>query len=301
VSLRPLAALAAAAAWLLPAAAAAAAVPAVVPSSCTQAIAAAEVQAGLPPNLLLAIGFTEAGRKVAGGFTVWPWTVNVGGKGYFFASRQEATAFVRRQQAEGQRSIDVGCLQVNLRWHPDAFAGLDDAFTPERNVAYAARFLSELRARAGETGLRGWLHAAGLYHSAKPEHAGPYRAQVDRYWQRLADPVLAVALKDGRDAAPPPAAVDEGDPFGLQLAAYWTTPFGAAIGPRDEQLPVLDLAVRRPFADAAAPPSAETAAKRRPAAPVAAHIRRFSPPPQIVVPPARQERRKGLLLQQPRT
>jgi hypothetical protein len=301
VSPPPLAALAAAASWLLSAGAVAAAMPAVVPSACTRAIAAVEARAGLPPGLLMAIGFTEAGRKVAGGFTVWPWTVNVGGEGHFFASRQEAIDFVRRQQAEGQRSLDVGCMQVNLRWHPDAFADLDDAFAPERNVAYAARFLGELRADAGEPGMGGWLRAAGLYHSATPEHAGPYRAQVDRYWQRLADPVVVAALKDGRDAASAPAAVGDADPFGLQLAAYWATPFGAEIGPRDEQRPVLDLAVRRPFADATPPPAGEPGTRPRPAAPVAAHIRRFSPPPRIVFPPAKPERRKGLLLQQPRS
>jgi hypothetical protein len=272
---------------------------AVVPTACTWAIAAVEARAGLPPGMLLAIGFTEAGRKVPGGFTVWPWTVNVAGKGFFFASRQEAQAFVRRQQAEGARSIDVGCMQVNLRWHPDAFGGLAEAFEPERNVAYAARFLGELRASVGEPGTSGWLRAAGLYHSARPEHAGPYRAQVDRYWQRLAEPVVAALERDG-GTAPAPAGTDDADPFGLQLVAYWATPFGVGIGPRDTPRPVLDLMVRRPFADAAPPPATATDTRPRPVAPVAAHIRRFSPQPPTATPPAPPERRQGLLRRQPR-
>ena len=45
-------------------------------------------------------------------------------------TRQQAVAAVQALQARGVRSIDVGCLQVNLMYHPIAFASLDDAFDP---------------------------------------------------------------------------------------------------------------------------------------------------------------------------
>jgi hypothetical protein len=278
--------------------AAAGAAPAVVPSACTRAIAAAE--AGLPPGILMAVGFTEAGRKVAGGATIWPWTVNVAGEGHFFASKAEAVDFVRRQQTLGRQSMDVGCMQINLRWHPDAFASLDEAFDPARNVAYAARFLRELRDSAREPGAAGWMRAVGLYHSAVEAHAGPYRAQVGRYWQGLADPVVLASLEGGGETAlsatPEPAqgAPATDDPFGLALVAYWSTPFGAAIGPKDEVRPVLDMSVRRPFETAATPPPAtgRPPVRRPTAAPV---IRRFLPPPVIVAPPVSPGRRQGLL------
>jgi hypothetical protein len=296
------AALAAAALALLPAAAVAAA-PAVMPSACTRAITVASAEAGLPPGLLMAIGFTEAGRRVEGGATIWPWTVNVAGEGHYFASRSEAVDFVRRQQAQGRRSMDVGCMQINLRWHPEAFASLEEAFEPARNVAYAARFLRELQGGAAGSDAGAWSRAVGLYHSAVEEHAGPYRAQVGRYWQELADPVVTATLQRGGEAAPParPPAASPNDPndlFGLELVAYWATPFGAEIGPKDEVRPVLDTSVRPPFGDPAGPQIADAGppARKRPTAPVT--IKRFSPPPQIVVPPPRPARRKGLLLQQ---
>ena len=53
---------------------------------------------------------------------------------------------MRAVQAQGVRSIDIGCMQVNLMHHPNAFATLDAAFDPLANALYAARFLTELRA-----------------------------------------------------------------------------------------------------------------------------------------------------------
>lgn len=296
--MRRVAAMLAAAAALAFVPEARAAAPAVAPSACTRAVLAAE--AGLPSGILMALGFTEAGRKVAGGATIWPWTVNVEGEGHFFASKAEAIAFVREQQALGRRSIDVGCMQINLRWHPEAFASLDEAFDPARNVAYAARFLRELRAAVPEPGMAGWMQAVGLYHSAVEAHAGPYRAQVDRYWQKLADPLVLASLGGEGGAAPLPAperAADPNDPFGMTLVAYWATPFGAEIGPKGEARPVLDLSPRRPFEAAdAGPPPPSTA--KKPTAP--ATIRRFSPPPQIVTAPVKPARQPGLLWRQGR-
>jgi phytoene dehydrogenase-like protein len=75
------------------------------------------------------------------------------------------------------RSIDVGCMQVNLMHHPDAFANLDLAFDPQVNAAYAARFLKELFAQTGD-----WTKAAALYHSATPELGAEYQRKVLAVW-----------------------------------------------------------------------------------------------------------------------
>src|SRR5262245_33610165 len=89
---------------------------------CLQQIAATETSHGIPEGLLAAIGLTESGRVVSRKRTVWPWTVNAEGAGHFFASKEDAIAFVEEQQADGVTSIDVGCMQINLKHHPDAFA-----------------------------------------------------------------------------------------------------------------------------------------------------------------------------------
>ena len=89
-------------------------------------------------------------------------------------SRAEAIATVAALQARGIRSVDVGCLQVNLLHHPGAFASLEEAFEPAANARYAARFLRELQGRAGGA----WSQAVAWYHSATPERGEAYRLRV---------------------------------------------------------------------------------------------------------------------------
>jgi hypothetical protein len=121
-----------------------------------------------------AIGLVESGRPDAtGAVHPWPWTINAEGKGMFFDTKAAAISAVQVLQAHGVRSIDVGCMQVNLMHHPDAFANLDEAFDPARNAEYAGRFLHQLFLQS-----RDWLTAAGLYHSQTPALAIDYTRQV---------------------------------------------------------------------------------------------------------------------------
>ncbi|OJW27424.1 MAG: hypothetical protein BGO51_21225 [Rhodospirillales bacterium 69-11] len=146
---------------------------------CRTAIAAAERGQGIPRALLAAIGRIESGRRdpATGGLHPWPWTINAEGDGQFFASKAAAVATVRTLQARGVRSIDVGCMQVNLVHHPDAFASLEQAFDPATNADYAARFLRRLFDQTGS-----WTKAAAAYHSSTPEFGEPYQKQVMAVW-----------------------------------------------------------------------------------------------------------------------
>lgn len=146
---------------------------------CEAALAGATARSGVPKGLLAAIGVVESGRPdpVTGLVRPWPWTIDAAGQPAYFASKAEAIAAVQALQARGIVSIDVGCMQINLMHHPDAFASLDDAFDPPRNVAYAVRFLTRLY---GQT--RDWAEAAALYHSATPDLAEPYQRRVLAAW-----------------------------------------------------------------------------------------------------------------------
>jgi soluble lytic murein transglycosylase-like protein len=187
---------------------------------CRPAILAAEAEAGIPPFLLLAIGRAESGRRspVTGRIEPWPWAVNVEGAGYYLNSREEAVAFVAaaRQVA---RSIDVGCMQVNLLHHPNAFATLAEGFDPAANARYAARFLVDLRDRLG-----GWLPAVGAYHSATDWRAEPYRARVLANW--AAEGGNAALLGVAQAAAGGTLARSLSRWFGMQVV----TPAAAAEG-----------------------------------------------------------------------
>jgi Transglycosylase SLT domain len=158
---------------------AAAAVPPPAPSmQCDTAIVGAERTLHLPLRLLGAIAEVESGRLDAvGKVRPWPWTINVEGRGEFFASKQQAIDAVRAEQAQGVRSIDVGCMQVNLMHHPNAFASLDAAFDPTANALYAARFLNTLYGSSGS-----WVQATAAYHSQTPAIGADYQQRVMARW-----------------------------------------------------------------------------------------------------------------------
>jgi hypothetical protein len=128
----------------------------------------------MPAGLLGAIAKVETGRRAPdGSVQPWPWSYNAAGDGRYAASNAEALQEVRALQARGVRSIDIGCMQVNLLHHPAAFPDLEAGFDPATNVAYAVRFLRELHARTGD-----WHQAVALYHSATPERGLIYQQRV---------------------------------------------------------------------------------------------------------------------------
>jgi soluble lytic murein transglycosylase-like protein len=146
---------------------------------CEAAITAAARAARLPERMMDAIAAVETGRPDAASGTLrpWPWTINAEGQGFFFASKQQAVAAVRAMQARGVHSIDVGCMQINLMYHPNAFASLDEAFDPDTNARFAARFLNALHAAN-----RDWPAAIAAYHSETPSIGALYRQLVLARW-----------------------------------------------------------------------------------------------------------------------
>lgn len=151
------------------------------PFGCRAAIQRAEQVYSIPAGLLLAIGNVESGRldPVTGSTRPWPWTANAEGQGVFFDDASEAVDWVRRQQQGGMRLIDVGCMQIDLWHHPNAFRSLEEAFDPTRNAEYAARFLRSLYHATGS-----WQTAIGYYHSQTAALAEPYRKRVQAHYAR---------------------------------------------------------------------------------------------------------------------
>jgi hypothetical protein len=170
---------------------------------CESAISAAEYTARLPPRLLGAIAVVESGRMDGATNQVrpWPWTINAEGIGQFFATKAQAIAAVKALQARGIRSIDVGCLQVNLMFHPDAFPNLDTAFDPASNARYASRFLNTLFAAS-----RDWPRAIGAYHSQTPTLGAGYQTLVLARWGQPSLARTVVAHPAYRDFAAPQSA-----------------------------------------------------------------------------------------------
>ncbi len=152
-------------------------VAAALASPCDDAIRVVERERDLPKGLLRAIGLVESGRTANGGFAPWPWTVNSPEGGRYLESPSAVIQHIEGLRSRGHRNIDVGCMQINLRHHPDAFTSLQAAVDPLTNVRYAASFLVGLRRETGS-----WEQAIGRYHSATPHLASAYRERVAARW-----------------------------------------------------------------------------------------------------------------------
>lgn len=163
---------------------------------------------GVPAHLLTAISLAETGRwDAAKGETfAWPWTVTAEGQGRYFPTKAAAIDAVKELKARGVGNIDVGCMQINLHYHADAFGSLDQALDPTINIAYATGFLHERFKATGS-----WTQAAAAYHSFTPDKNRAYKIKVLRLWSeaRKHDAATAVAAAEADDTAPvkPPAVV----------------------------------------------------------------------------------------------
>lgn len=142
------------------------------PELCEDATQHAARETGVPVDVLAAIALTETGRRMAGQMRPWPWAGNIDGQGFWFDTREEAIDFARSNLARGRQSFDLGCFQINWRWHGEHFSSPQDLLDPLVSARYAASFLSDLYAELGD-----WEAAAGAYHSRTPHFANRYRAR----------------------------------------------------------------------------------------------------------------------------
>ncbi len=156
---------------------------------CDAAAQHAAATSDVPLGVLLSITRVETGRNINGQVRPWPWSANVAGEGHFFNSQEDAILFAESQLAGGSANFDVGCFQINLRWHAKHFASLREAFDPMANAAYAAQFLTELRRSEGS-----WSAAVSAYHSRTPGHADKYLEKVKTTWRSISGNVEAPIL-----------------------------------------------------------------------------------------------------------
>ena len=208
-------------------------------SLCEQAALDAEKTFALPAGLMSAIGRVESGRYDAaeGRVVPWPWTIDVAGAGKQYDTAMEVVLTTQWLRDKGLKNIDVGCFQVSLQYHPDAFETMEKAFDPATNARYAGSLLASLKARLGN-----WPDAVAAYHSADPARGTPYREKVYATWQGTPTPTpTSVAVEE---VASGPRQLS----FGIQL---WTpSKLGTAasvihIGPEPTRpLPTVSSAAR---------------------------------------------------------
>ena len=127
-----------------------------VAASCERYIAEAATRYAIPLAVFYAVGLQETGGRDG----LRPYTMNIDGRTATSGTLEAALDLLRTAQARGARLIDIGCMQINLRYHGQHFASPRAMFDPAANVDYAARFLRELKAREGT-----WTLAVARYNA----------------------------------------------------------------------------------------------------------------------------------------
>jgi soluble lytic murein transglycosylase-like protein len=142
---------------------------------------ATAAQHGIPVELLYAMALAESGKQVAAGHRPWPWTLNIAGRGAYFASREAAWLALDRSLADGQSSVDIGLMQVNWRYHADALGSTWRALDPYHNLTVAAGILKRCYRKR-----RDWWPSVGCYHApSNDQRARRYRERVLAHWRAV--------------------------------------------------------------------------------------------------------------------
>ena len=127
--------------------------------------------ADIPSTVLFAIALQESGIHVRGRLLPWPWTLNIAGTPYRFATRQAAChALLQALARHDAKRVDAGLGQINLGYHGQRYSTPCEALDPYRNHAVTGD----------------WVSAAGRYHRpAGGTSAARYRAGFTRQLERL--------------------------------------------------------------------------------------------------------------------
>ena len=153
---------------------------------CETVAVEAENAFNLPSGILTSIARVESGRKTdTGVYRAWPWTINDNGKGLFFETRKSAVDYIIKQKEFDNTHIDIGCMQISVKWHSHAFSSPESMLDPYTNIAYAAVFLEELYQTHGD-----WELAIKYYHSADTKKNIPYLQKVNAVWKGQPQPTV---------------------------------------------------------------------------------------------------------------
>lgn len=142
-------------------------------ADCLAYLPAAEQYHGIPRGLLQSIAIVESGRKGV----PHPWTLNIGGAPVYDPDYNTVARRLYALMQSGQRNVDIGCMQINARYHAHRFAHPLHLLDPRTNVFYAGYYLRELYQETGN-----WTTAVARYHSSSLSRQVGYVCNV---WRAL--------------------------------------------------------------------------------------------------------------------
>ncbi|HFX2226669.1 lytic transglycosylase domain-containing protein [Pseudomonas aeruginosa] len=145
---------------------------------------------GVPAEVLYSVALTESKVLLRGEYVPWPWTLNVAGKSYYYATRTAAcTALLAAINLYGAKSVDSGLGQVNIGWNGHRFSSPCESLDPYKNLDATSDILIEQRDAlyASAPGRPvDWIQVAGRYHRpAGGAPAAKYRRTVSRHLSQV--------------------------------------------------------------------------------------------------------------------
>lgn len=181
--------------------------------SCDEAASLVENSLDIPQGLLVAIARVESDNQ--------PFAVNVNGLTVSFSRQDLAVDAVKtmlRSHAFGSRPhVDIGCFQINLGWHSDAFPSIEVGFDPVTNGLAAGLFLREIHAKTGN-----WHEAVARYHTASQAGARYAEAVFRKYEGRSGQKATGYYASPEGEAA---VLQHEGRSWVKTASAYGVTVF----------------------------------------------------------------------------
>lgn len=141
----------------------------------------AGMEYNVDPVLLYSIALVESAIDAPekGFLKPSPWTLRTN-KPYYAKSKQEAEALLDRL-IQTNKSIDVGMMQINLKWHGHRVKSPKELLDPLTNVRTGAQIISEQIKRYPKDAAL----AVGNYHSSRPDRARWYARHVLRVYTNL--------------------------------------------------------------------------------------------------------------------
>lgn len=144
------------------------------------------------PEIIWAVTGTESNYRGA----PWPWSANLQGKSYYFKSEKALKDFINSLSSNEKENLDVGCMQLNYRYHGWKFKDVQEMTDPQRNMVLGTMYLYELylREKIHQLSIKQknpkkkmlndlhiWAIAVGRYHSHRQNHGKKYVKAVTKH------------------------------------------------------------------------------------------------------------------------
>lgn len=136
---------------------------------CLIAIDKYEKLYNIPTGLLKAVSKIESEYN--------PLALNDGLKTHRFKTKEEAIDRISYLIEIGRTNFDIGCMQINYRWHGKNFTSPEEMLDVTWNVRYAASLIAGLYKDHGS-----WQAAIRHYHSYEPKFYKQYSKKIALAW-----------------------------------------------------------------------------------------------------------------------